>query len=109
MGSELNRILDEMDDLLNIGTTDEIMFAKIHPLAADDVDFSRFKNIRSFPLEYETYEFLNVADCLITDYSSVFYDYAITGRNIVLYTYDEEEYLSTRDYTVLCLHFRLQR
>lgn len=98
MGSALNNILDEMDALLNSGEkdTEEILFAKIHPLAADDVDFSRFRNIRAFPAEYETYEFLNVADCLITDYSSVFYDFAVTGRKIVLYTYDEEEYLSTR-------------
>lgn len=99
MGSTLNSILGEMDDLLkscNDNDPGEVLFAKIHPLAADTVDFSRFRNIRRFPSEYETYEVLNVADCLITDYSSVFYDFAVTGKKIVLYTYDESDYLSTR-------------
>ena len=32
------------------------------------------------------------SDMLITDYSSVFFDYAILGRPIVFYAYDEDEY-----------------
>lgn len=93
MGETLVDVLTQMDGELE---ENEILFAKVHPLAADRVDYSSFRNIRKFPAEYETYEFLNVADCLITDYSSVFYDFTVTGRKIVLYTYDEEEYLSTR-------------
>lgn len=75
---------------------DEIMLAKIHPLASDKVDYKKYKHIRKFPTEYETYEVLNASDCLITDYSSVFYDYAVTGKKIVLFTYDEEDYLKVR-------------
>lgn len=93
MGKNLERVLREMDSNL---LEDEIIYAKIHPLAAEKIDFSSFRKIREFPPEYETYEFLNVAECLITDYSSVFYDFAVTGRKIVLFTYDEEEYLSNR-------------
>ncbi len=29
--------------------------------------------------------FLNAADCLITDYSSAFYDFAVTGKNRAVY------------------------
>ncbi|MDD6311590.1 MAG: YfhO family protein [Firmicutes bacterium] len=93
MGQTLVNVLKQMDDSLSEG---EVLFAKVHPLAADQVDYSQFKNIKAFPKTYETYEFLNAADCLITDYSSVFYDYAVTGRKIVLYTYDADDYLSTR-------------
>ncbi|MCR5431340.1 MAG: bifunctional glycosyltransferase family 2 protein/CDP-glycerol:glycerophosphate glycerophosphotransferase [Lachnospiraceae bacterium] len=32
------------------------------------------------------------SDMLVTDYSSVFFDYAILGRPIVFYAYDEDEY-----------------
>ena len=39
---------------------------------------------------------MNIADVLITDYSSVFFDFAITTKKIVLFTYDEEEYLAER-------------
>ena len=45
---------------------------------------------------YEYYEILNTADILITDYSSVFYDFANSGRKIILYTYDKEEYFRDR-------------
>ena len=75
---------------------DEILYVNLHPLATDGVDFREFKKIKKFPAGYEVYEFLNIADALVTDYSSVFFDFAITGRKTVLFTYDEEEYLATR-------------
>lgn len=93
MGDYLNVILKQMDELLS---EDEILFAKVHPLAASKIDFERFDRVKAFPENFETYEFLHLADCLITDYSSVFYDFAVTGKKIVLFTYDEEDYLSTR-------------
>ena len=65
MGETLNEVLLEMDRHLR---DDEILYAKVHPLASDKVDYGMFGSIRKFPGEYETYEFLNVADCLITDY-----------------------------------------
>ncbi len=75
---------------------DEVLYVNLHPLANDGVDFSEFTKIKQFPKQYEVYEFLNAADVLITDYSSVFFDFAVTGRKTVLFTYDEEEYLASR-------------
>ena len=40
--------------------------------------------------------FLNSVDALITDYSSVFFDYSITRKPIILYMYDYEEYMHDR-------------
>ena len=79
----LKYYLYEIDDALS---DDEILYVNVHPLAAKDVDFSVFKHIRNFPAEYETYEFLNCAECLVTDYSSVFYDYAISRKKVILFT-----------------------
>lgn len=93
MVDQMAEILAAFDDELS---DDEILLAKIHPLASSGVDYSSFKHVRKFPSEFETYEALNISDCLITDYSSVFFDYAVTGRNIVLYAYDACEYLSAR-------------
>ena len=93
MGEALQKILAEMDGLLE---EDEIMYVNVHPLAEESVDFAAFSRVKPFPREYETYEFLNIADGLLTDYSSVFYDFAVSGRKIVLLTYDEEEYFETR-------------
>ena len=38
-----------------------------------------------------------MANCLITDYSSVFFDYANTKEKIIIFNYDEEEYLKDRE------------
>ena len=60
------------------------------------INYDSFRKIRPFPSGIETYEFLAACDALITDYSSVFFDYACTGRPIYLFTYDEKEYFKER-------------
>lgn len=41
-------------------------------------------------------ELMLVADVLITDYSSIFFDYANLQRPMIFYTYDYQDYLRTR-------------
>lgn len=77
-------------------TDDQVLFVKLHPYVKLSVNYSEFDHIRPFPKQYETYDFLNASDILITDYSSIMFDYAATGKKIVLFTYDREEYLDTR-------------
>ena len=85
--------LYELDKKVN---DDVLIYVKLHNYTSSQINFNNFKHIKNMPEGYETYEFLNIADCLITDYSSVFFDYANTGRKIILYAYDKEEYLATR-------------
>lgn len=86
--------LCELDKQLS---EDEVLYVNLHPIVMKSgVDFQQFQHIRKFPEDYETYEFLNVADVLVTDYSSVFFDFACTGRKIVLFPYDKEDYLADR-------------
>ena len=75
---------------------DEIFFVKFHIFTAKKFDFAEYKHIRPFPEGYETYSVLNMADVLVTDYSSVFYDFANSHKKIVLFTYDRDEYLDER-------------
>jgi len=93
MGAALQEILTEIDQGLQPG---EMMYVNLHPLAEESVDFGAFRSVRPFPDAYENYAVLNAADALLTDYSSVFYDFAVSGHKIVLLTYDEEEYFATR-------------
>jgi len=45
------------------------------------------------PDEYEdTQKLLMISDCLITDYSSIFYDYLLLNRPIIFVPYDKAEY-----------------
>ena len=89
----LNYFLYELDRQFN---DDEILYVNLHQLTDKSVDISRFKHIKRFPKNYETYEFLSIADCLITDYSSVFFDFANTGKKIILFPFDKDEYLQDR-------------
>lgn len=88
--------LYELDKWL---TEDEVLYINLHPMAThakNDVEIKTMKHIKRFPQKYETYCFLNIVDVLITDYSSVFFDFTCTGKKIVLLPYDKEEYLVSR-------------
>lgn len=52
--------------------------------------------IKVVPNEIDTNELLSVIDILVTDYSSIFFDFICTRKPIVLYCYDEEEYVDNR-------------
>ncbi len=86
------QILEQIDKKLN---NNQIMYVNLHPFVKNEIDYN-YKHIKQFPNDYETYEFLNATDCLITDYSSVFFDYAITRNKIILFNYDEDEYFRDR-------------
>ena len=77
---------------------DQVFYVKMHILVQKDLKFGDFKHIKNFPSGMEASEVLNIADVLVTDYSSVFFDFANTKKKIALYTYDEEEYMSSRGF-----------
>lgn len=90
---QIRKYLLDIDKALK---KNQVLYVNFHPYIGNKIDFLEFKNIFPFPNEYETYDFLNICDILITDYSSVFFDYALTKNKIILFTYDEKEYLRER-------------
>lgn len=87
----LEEQLEELDGLL----PDEfVVYVKLHRLDSAIINFAKFDHIIPFPDNYETYDVLAIADCLITDYSSVMFDFLSTGKKIVLYVYDKYEYIN---------------
>lgn len=98
--AELNRIL---------GKKNEYMFIKLHPMdylnQSDDIYHFDFENIKIFTSDsfleygYEINHLLGMMDVLITDYSSVYFDYAILNRPIILYTDDDSTYRENRGFT----------
>ena len=90
---EIREILKELDGKLK---DNQILMVKFHVFNKSKIDFSEFEHIIDFPKDYETYDIVNIADILITDYSSVFFDFANTGKKIVLFNYDEDDYMSYR-------------
>ncbi|MBR7051101.1 MAG: CDP-glycerol glycerophosphotransferase family protein [Methanobrevibacter sp.] len=92
---DVENYLSRIDDSL---TDDQVLFAKLHVLNASRIDFSKFNHVMPFPEDYELYDVINLADVLVTDYSSVFFDFANTRRKIILFNYDEKDYESYRGF-----------
>ncbi len=92
---KMRQNLLEIDNLLN---DDQVLLLKLHPLVRANADVSGFKHIREFPDNIEVYEMLSACDVLVTDYSSVFFDFAASRKKIVLYTPDEDTYDAERGF-----------
>lgn len=86
---DLGRMKDELAD-------DYIIVLRMHYLVADQLDLNDYEG---FVYNFSHYKDINdlylMADMLITDYSSVFFDYANLKRPMIFYVYDLEEYRDT--------------
>jgi CDP-glycerol glycerophosphotransferase (TagB/SpsB family) len=61
--------------------------------------FSRFENIVWLDSCIDTYAVLPYTDVLITDYSSILYDYMLMeGKEVILYLYDMDDYVAVRNF-----------
>lgn len=63
------------------------LIIKPHPLSGAEDEYNRFSS----------FDFLFVADYIISDYSCIMYEGAILHVPLFFYTYDFENYVSTRD------------
>ena len=86
-------LLKQIDEAL---ADDQKLYVNLHPIVQSSLKLDGFRHISAFPKEVEKYEFINSMDALITDYSSVFFDYSVTGKPVILFTYDYENYASER-------------
>ncbi len=72
---------------------DYIILFRAHYLVANSFDFEKYKG---FVYDVSNYENINdlyiISDILITDYSSVFFDYANLKKPMIFYMYDLEQY-----------------
>ena len=72
---------------------DYIILFRAHYLVANSFDFAAYDGfVRDVSDVDDINELYIVSDMLITDYSSVFFDYAILNRPILFYMYDLKHY-----------------
>ena len=70
-----------------------VMIVKYHYLIMDSVDWSPYeKFVYHFDQSQDIAELFVVADMLITDYSSVMFDYSILRRPMLFFAYDKSKY-----------------
>ncbi|WP_066190658.1 CDP-glycerol glycerophosphotransferase family protein [Gracilibacillus timonensis] len=75
---------------------DYVIILRMHYLVADHIDLTGLENFVVDASRYEDIrELYLISDILITDYSSVFFDYANLKRPIIFFVYDLEEYRDT--------------
>ena len=91
-----------IESFLSSLSDDYVVIMRLHYLVANQLDVSKFKG-KVF--DYSSLDDINrlyvISDILITDYSSVFFDYSNLKRPILFYMYDLDEYQSSvRDFYI---------
>jgi len=68
---------------------------KLHPKSKLEKRFKSIKadNILVIDADADPYIFLNLSSLLVTDYSSIYFDYLLLGKPIIFFSYDLEKYL----------------
>lgn len=82
--------LDRLDDVL--AEMDTHFVIKAH--ANTDQHVESLDNVSYVPTSADPYPLLRESDMLVTDYSSIFFDYLLTDGEIVFYPYDRERFES---------------
>lgn len=91
--NEMGDIFKKLDRSMH---DDQVMYVNFHPILKNAFKFDSYEHIEAFPGDIDSYEFLNSVDALVTDYSSVFFDFSLTKKPIVLFMYDYDDYMSER-------------
>lgn len=91
--AKTKEILDTLDGQMN---DSQVMFVKLHPFVTNGLSMDGYRHIRNYEEPEDVYEFLTCCDTLVTDYSSIFFDFANARKKIILFPYDLEEYRRER-------------
>ena len=92
-----NMDLTVLNDVLK--ANGDLLLLKPHANTLIKDDIGNFSNIRLIGSKADVYPILPFTDTLITDYSSILYDYILMpGKSVILYLYDYDEYVKERDF-----------
>lgn len=72
------------------------ILVKVHPQMAQYMGKETVPGVTFVPAWLDASELLAKVDILITDYSSVFFDYLVANKPVIFYMYDRAEYTKTR-------------
>lgn len=71
-----------------------LIVLKLHPLMHAQYGISRCPNLLEYAPLKDVYPLMALSDLLITDYSSIFFDFLLLDRPILFFAYDLEQYLN---------------
>ncbi|MGB5750789.1 MAG: CDP-glycerol glycerophosphotransferase family protein [Desulfobacterales bacterium] len=70
-----------------------LIIFKIHPWRELPVDFTNLNNLVKYSDSGDVYPLLPLIDLLITDYSSIFFDFLYLNKPIIFFPYDYDKYI----------------
>ena len=83
----------DFDEMYNQLSDDYILIVKFHYLVKENIDWSKYNDfIIECDADWDIQELYLISDIMITDYSSVMFDYAILKRPIIFFTFDLDDY-----------------
>lgn len=82
----------DLEQIVSILNPSDIFIIRPHYLVGDTIDITGFERNVKVCLEEDINELYLISDMMITDYSSVMFDYAILERPMLFYPYDIEHY-----------------
>ena len=90
----------DFDQLYEMCGEDAVVLFRMHHFVRDPVPIppeyaDRLLDFASFP---SSNDLLHVTDILITDYSSIIYEFSLLNRPMVFFAYDKEIYAATRGF-----------
>src|SRR5690625_219037 len=89
----------ELDRMYAALKDEYVLFLRLHPAVRGKFDFDKFPDfvfdVSHFP---DVNRLLSVSDILITDYSSIPFEYALLERPMIFYAYDLVHYGETRGF-----------
>ena len=94
-GRSIYKFVTAMDfDLLKEKLSEDyVLIVKYHYLVVEDIDWSDYKGfVYIYGADNDIANLYLVSDLLITDYSSVMFDYSILNRPMFFFMYDLESY-----------------
>lgn len=103
-GSDLNKPTNDIERILkdveyiqdNIDDTKYKVIIKVHPFLYPYIKSRNDIKGICVPDEIDTNELLSSVDILITDYSSIYFDFLVTEKPIIFYMWDKENYKNNR-------------
>ena len=88
----IDQLITEIDFLQKSCEDEYNVLIKVHPYVYDKVKDLHILQGHLIPDYYDANEMMAAADVLITDYSSIFFDYLVTDRPIIFYAWDKDLY-----------------
>lgn len=85
-------LLDQVEDLAGMLPENYVLGVRLHPFVARLASSRKLENVFNFSGERDLSALIMASDMLITDYSSIIFEYCITEKPMIFFAYDLDDF-----------------